>query len=342
MSVMTSVGITTTDPHTNSVTRLRKRQTRHRLHVLAHQTSSDVWGKIMDPDNRGADTDSPSKTRALKPPLSSASVDVSGRVFVVTGGTQGLGLECARHLKRLGAAGLVLVSRSEGRGKTACEELNDDSCRCTFIPADLSRPDEASSVIPRAIEVMRDIAPITGVVNAAAITERGNLFTTTADAFDLQMAINVRAPFLITQAAARHMVEEAVRGSIVNICSVASLGGAPFVMAYSASKAALVNLTKNNAAELAPKGVRVNGVNMGWCLTENEDKLQRQHSGDDWAERADDTVPLGRILRPADVAASVGFLLSDASTMMTGAVLELHPEFAPGMLSLLDEDGAAR
>ena len=58
-------------------------------------------------------------------------------------------------------------------------------------------------------------------------------------------------------------------GSIVNICSVASKGGAPFILGYSCAKSALVTLTKNNAAELAPKGIRVNGVDMGWCLTEN-------------------------------------------------------------------------
>ena len=131
-----------------------------------------------------------------------------------------------------------------------------------------------------------------------------------------------------------------VRGSVVNICSVASYGGAPFVMAYSASKAALVALTKNNAAELAPKHIRVNGINMGWCYTTNEDKLQTVQAGGDetWISRADESVPLGRILRPRDVAVAVGYLLSDASSMMTGAILDLHPEFAHGMLSLLDTD----
>ena len=71
-----------------------------------------------------------------------------------------------------------------------------------------------------------------------------------------------------------------MRGSIVNICSVAAKGGAPFIMEYSWAKAALVSFTKYNAAELAPKGIRVKWLNMGWCLTENEHKLQSQQSGD--------------------------------------------------------------
>mmetsp|Transcript_12146 Transcript_12146/g.24407 ORF Transcript_12146/g.24407 Transcript_12146/m.24407 type:complete len:123 (-) Transcript_12146:316-684(-) len=111
-----------------------------------------------------------------------------------------------------------------------------------------------------------------GVVNAAATTARGNLATTTAASFNEQYDTNVRAPFLITKHASQHMMEmnlERGLGSIVNICSVASKGGAPFILGYSCAKSALVTLTKNNAAELAPKGIRVNGVDMGWCLTEN-------------------------------------------------------------------------
>mmetsp|Transcript_10336 Transcript_10336/g.30460 ORF Transcript_10336/g.30460 Transcript_10336/m.30460 type:complete len:282 (-) Transcript_10336:58-903(-) len=272
------------------------------------------------------------------PPPSSPQISVSGRVFVITGGTQGLGLAIARLLKGRGASGMVLVARSENRGELACAELSDESCGVGYISADLGKAEDASSVIPRAVELMKDIGPITGVVNAAATTDRGNLFTESAKGFDRQFAVNVRAPFLITQAAAKHMVEQNVSGGIVNICSVASYGGAPFVMAYSASKAALVNLTKNNAAELAPKGIRVNGINMGWCLTENENMLQKKQSDENWVDRADESVPLGRILRPEDVASSVGYLLSNASAMVTGSILELHPEFSHGMLSLLDND----
>ena len=81
------------------------------------------------------------------------------------------------------------------------------------------------------------------------------------------MAINVRAPLLLTQALAKHMMECKIRGgSIVNISSVAAHGGAPFILAYSASKAALNCVTTNDAAELAPHGIRVNAINMGWTV----------------------------------------------------------------------------
>jgi NAD(P)-dependent dehydrogenase (short-subunit alcohol dehydrogenase family) len=277
----------------------------------------------------------------LNPPLSTASFSVSGRAFLITGGTQGLGVEIARILKEQGAAGLALVSRNAEKGIEVCQELSDDTCRCVHVKADLSKAEEASSVIPRAVELLKDVAPITGVVNAAATTGRGNIFTETADGFDFQMAVNVRAPFLITKAAASHMFEHKVAGSIVNIGSCAAHGGAPFIMAYSASKSALVTMTQTNAVELAPKNIRVNAINMGWCYTDNEDKLQSARNKD-WIKDADAGVPLGRILRPRDVACTAAFLLSNASAMVTGSVIQQHAEYAHGMISLIDDEEKGR
>lgn len=282
------------------------------------------------------------KSTLPEPPLSTPSLDVTGRIFLITGGTQGLGLEIASQLQRKGAAAIVLVSRSAaspGKVQSAMERLNGGGsssekgstsqaeCIVKFVRADLSNSADASSVVPRAIELLGESTlpqpiVISGVVNAAATTSRGNLLTTTADMFDEQIATNVRGPFLVTQQAAQHMIEQRARGSIVNICSVAAHGGAPFILGYSCAKSALVTLTKNNAAELAPHGIRVNGVNMGWCLTDNEHKLQSEvHKTEDWWKKADESVPLGRILRPADIAASVLFLLSGASVMMSGTIL---------------------
>jgi len=267
----------------------------------------------------------------LTPPLSPPGYNVSGRVFLVTGGTQGLGLGIARQLKLCGAKGLVLVSRNQTKGNEVCQELSDNNCICCFVAADLEDPQKAREVVSKAAALMKEVGPISGLVNAAAITERGNLATESAEGFDKQMAINVRAPFLLTQAVSQRMIEHQIRGSIVNISSVASHGGAPFIMAYSVSKAALNALTKNNAAELAPHGIRVNAINMGWSVTENESKVQTANMGIDWISKADAGVPLGRILRPDDIAATVGFLLSDSSALMTGSILNLHPEFPEGM-----------
>lgn len=274
-------------------------------------------------------------------------------VFAYTTNTfLGLGLEIASQLKNNGAAAIVLVSRSPDKVPSALDRLSNGGdgtsekgtaktttssqageCIIKFVRADLSDAADASSVVPRAVELLsrepslpRPVV-VSGVVNAAAMTSRGNLLSTTADAFDEQFATNVRGPFLVTQGFARHAMERGDRlsrgvGSVVNVCSVAAKGGAPFILGYSCAKSALVTLTRNNAAELAPHGIRVNGINMGWCLTENEHRLQRDvHGGEEWWRGADAGVPLGRILRPADVAATALFLLSGASVMMTGSIL---------------------
>lgn len=280
----------------------------------------------------------------LSPPIAANSLSVVGRVFTITGGTQGLGLSIARYLANQGAAGLVLVSRSREKGEKACQEIQSShpDCVVKFVGADLSKAEDAMKVASEASKAMSDVGPISGLVNAAATTERGNLLNTTPESFDWQMAVNVRSPFLVTQGIAKQMIEQKVQGgSVVNIISNCANGGAPFIMAYSASKAALQAMTKNNAAELAPKGIRVNGVNMGWCATENENKLQTSVSGSDWLAQADKGVPLGRILRPEDTAATVGFLLSNASSMMTGSILALHPEYPEGLISTVanEEEG---
>ena len=298
----------------------------------------------------------------LSVPLSTPSLDVTGRIFLITGGTQGLGLEIASQLKRNGAAAIVLVSRSPDRMESALKQLNgvstgnvkeENECIIKFVKADLSDASSASSIVPRAIDLLEEGEEslslpqpimISGIVNAAATTARGNLLSTTADMFDEQFHTNVRGPFLVTQAAVNHMVERKVPhgvGSIVNICSVAAHGGAPFILGYSCSKAALVTLTKNNAAELGPKGIRVNAINMGWTLTENEAKLQSAvHKNEEWWKKADKSVPLGRILRPADVASTVMFLLSGSVKTLT--IIDLHPEYPNGMLSLNTEDNPDR
>jgi len=138
------------------------------------------------------------------------------------------------------------------------------------------------------------------------------------------------------------MIEQKSRGSIVNVSSLAAKGGAPFIMAYSASKAALNTITQNNATELAPHGIRVNAINMGWTYTENENELMVAKGGPNWLAEADAQMPLKRLMRPVDVACTTCFLLSPAAQMMTGNVLDLHPDTALGMLSTKTTDGLDR
>lgn len=272
---------------------------------------------------------------------------------MITGGTQGLGLAIAELLLEQGAAGLVIIGRDETKAQTALQKLKtiSSSSVVEFLAADVGDAQEVLTVVERATNKLieqqkgNSLAIVfTGLVNAAATTTRGNLHTESIEGFDRHFAVNTRAPFVLTQKFAMALEtynnsNSPLRGSVVNITSCASYGGAPFVMAYSASKAALVCLTKNNAHELVRSGIRVNAVNMGWCYTDNEDALQTEQTDSQWIERADASVPLGRILRPRDVAVTALFLLSEGSSpMINGTVVELHPEYARDMISLATVD----
>merc|ERR1711904_752187 len=262
------------------------------------------------------------------PPLSTPTFDVSGCNFIVTGGTQGLGLEIAHQLRKVGASKIALLSRTRSKGEAAAAELSGGACTAYFVEADMADPDSVQAAAAEAIKVLG--GRVDGLVNAAGTTERGNMMDTTVEMFDKQFDINTRAPFLLSQAVSKHMIETKSRGAIVNISSIAAKGGAPFICAYSASKAALNVLTANNAAELAPYGIRVNAINMGWTLTDNENELMVNKGGPNWLEQAEPNLPLKRIMRPVDVACTACFLLSPAAQMMTGNCLDLHPDTALG------------
>lgn len=274
------------------------------------------------------------------PPLSIPTFDLGGGNYIVTGGTQGLGLEIARQLRKVGASKIVLMSRTRAKGEVAVAELSGSNCTAYFVAADMADPASVQAAAAEAIKVLD--GRVDGLVNAAGTTERGNMMDTTVEMFDKQFNINTRAPFLLSQAISQSMIERKCRGSIVNISSIAAKGGAPFIMAYSASKGALNVLTQNNATELTEHGIRVNSINMGWTYTENENALMVAKGGADWLVEADAQHPMKRLMRPVDVACTVCFLLSPASQMMTGNVLDLHPDTALGMLSTKAVDGLSR
>ena len=142
--------------------------------------------------------------------------------------------------------------------------------------------------------------------------------------FDRLVAVNVRAPLLLSQAAATIMRREGVDGSIVNVGSVTGYGGDVFLLPYAVSKGALHALTRNTAFALMRDRIRVNLLNLGWMDTPAEDVIQRRYhgAGDGWLERAAERQPFGRLIDPVEVGRMICFLLSEESGLMTGAVLD--------------------
>merc|ERR1712147_611055 len=245
--------------------------------------------------------------------LSTPTFRVDGRSFIVTGSTSGLGREIARSLARQGARGVLIHGTSAQRGAEVVESIVQEcpDCQVHFHAADLHDPKQCASLVPAAEHIF---GTIDGLVNSAATCfPRGTLEDTSLELWDGMFHLNTRAVFLVTQAVAQHMREHKVQGSIVNIASIAAQGGAPWNTAYSASKAAVVSMTKTNAFELRPNGIRVNAINMGWCLTDKEMQGQNSWKGEDWLVKAEKEHPMGRLMRPVDVAGTVGHLLSDAT-----------------------------
>ena len=165
----------------------------------------------------------------------------------------------------------------------------------------------ATSSIPQACrEVVRTVIDRHGgidiLVNNAASTARGSLEDATLEFWDTMMAVNLRAPFLCLQEAVRSMKTRG-GGSIVNIGSINAYVGLANLGPYSVSKGGLMTLTKNAAGALNRYRIRVNQLNVGWTLTEGEDRVQRADGkGAHWLDEAVSTRPFGRLLLPADVA----------------------------------------
>jgi NAD(P)-dependent dehydrogenase (short-subunit alcohol dehydrogenase family) len=242
------------------------------------------------------------------------------RVFIVTGSTQGLGEAIAHRLADLGAAGLVITGRSEEKGKAVVGALAEKGARALFVKADLEHVDDCRSIVREAEQAF---GRIDGLVNSAATTERGTLEATSVELWDRTMALNLRAPFLLTQEAVRVMKRGGRGGSIVNILSMSANGGQPFLCAYSTSKGALGTFTKNVAHALRRDRIRVNGLNIGWMETPGEHAIQQKDGNpQNWLELAAPKQPFGRILSPEDVAGLCAWLLSDDGEMMTGSLID--------------------
>lgn len=244
------------------------------------------------------------------------------RGVIITGAASGIGRAIAQEAAVAGANALFLTDiDSKGLRQTA--GLVQSETNVETLTADLADPEAAAMIYGKAMAAFPNID---GLVNAAGVTDRARIVDGSAEIWDRLFAINARAPFLLMQAAIKEMLERRVSGAIVNIQSVNAHCGAPDLAIYSASKGALQTLTKNAANAHLKDQIRVNGINLGWTLTEAEHQMQSKvlGSGEDWAERAAQELPLGRLVMPGDAARLAVFLLSDVSAPMTGACIDLE------------------
>ena len=242
------------------------------------------------------------------------------RAVLISGGTQGLGAAVARAAVGEGAAVMVSGRRSEPGEKLAAE-LRNAGGDAHFVRADVA--DVASAQASVAATVER-FGRIDSLVSAAGLTSRGTLLDTSPELFDQHVAVNLRGPFFLMQAAVADMVRRGAPGTIVNIITMSAHGGQPYLAPYVAAKAGLIGLTRNAAHAHRFDRIRINGLDIGWTDTDSEDETQRRFHGatDGWKERAAAGLPMGKLGQADEIADFVVFLLSDRSGVVTGSVID--------------------
>jgi NAD(P)-dependent dehydrogenase (short-subunit alcohol dehydrogenase family) len=279
-------------------------------------------GETLKPEEKT----SMAKTTAAQPGVSAQShyrgpANLNGKVAIVTGGTQGLGEAIARLFGERGASGLVICGRNAKGGERVASEISATGCPTVFVQADLAKVADCRKIVAKAEE---RFGRVDALVNAAGLSDRGDIFDTTEERFNEIFNVNIRAPFFLIQGSVRIMRRQKIAGSIVNIQSMSGNGGQPFIAAYCASKGALATLTRNVAHSLLKFRIRVNGLNIGWMSTPGEDRIMKTYhdAEDGWLKAAVKTRPFGRLLDPKEVARACAFLCSDESGMMTGANID--------------------
>jgi sorbose reductase len=245
--------------------------------------------------------------------------DLHGRTALVTGASTGIGKKVAEAYLQAGAQVAIAARHSEVLEKVA-EELSSAGGTVVPIRCDVTQPDQVSRMVDQVIAELGgiDIA----VCNAGIINLKGLLDMSPEEFQDIQNT-NVTGVFLTAQAAARAMVSQGRGGVIINTASMSGhIINVPQPAGhYCTSKAAVIQLTKALAVELAPHNIRVNSVSPGYILTELVEPMAEYHRL--WEPK----VPLGRIGRPEELTGLYLYLASEASSYMTGSDVVIDGDY---------------
>ena len=247
-------------------------------------------------------------------------MQLNGKVALVTGSTTGIGEAIARRLARAGASVLV-HGQQRDEAQSVVEAIRADGGNANYFLADLAQPGECEALIAA---VVSRFGALNILVNNAAVMTRSDLETTDAETFDRTIAVNLRAPLLLTRAALPHLRQAG--GAVLNIGSVNGYCGEYNQLAYAISKGGLMTLSRNLADAHGPENVRVNHFNVGWVLTKSEYELKRREGlPEDWPERLPpNAAPSGRLLSPEEIAEFALLFVSDEGALVNGAVVDLE------------------
>jgi len=238
-------------------------------------------------------------------------MSLQGKTVLITGAGKGIGRATVVDLIERGAE-VIALSRSAADLAEIESEFN-----CKTIAVDLADAEATRTAVRAAL-------PFDYLVNCAGVAALHSVLDTTVEVFDHVMAVNARAPLIVSQEYARDRIARGLKGAIVNVSSVASFIGFADHAAYCASKGALDGLTRVMANELGRKGIRVNGVHPVITLTPMAVKAWSDPAKSDPMLKR---VPLGRFVEPSEVASVIAYLLSDDAAMVNGVDLPVDGGF---------------
>jgi NAD(P)-dependent dehydrogenase (short-subunit alcohol dehydrogenase family) len=243
------------------------------------------------------------------------------KIVIITGATSGIGRATALRFAEDAGTKVLALGRNQGELKSLRDEAaaKKEGAAMETYAADLSENGQIEEFFGY---VEKKFGQVDVLVNAAGIIKNGSIENTSLRDWDETMNINVRSVFAMMNNCAPLL--EKTRGNVVNVSSVTGLRAFPGVLAYCVSKAAIDQLTRCAALELAPKGIRVNAVNPGVVVT----NIHKRAGMEDekykaFLEHSKQTHPLGRVGAPEEVAELIYFLASDKAAWITGATYEI-------------------
>lgn len=249
---------------------------------------------------------------------------LKGHVGLVTGASSGLGVECARALAIAGADVAVAARRGERLEKFAAELAETYGVRTVGVATDIT----LEADLDRLMETVRtELGDVDILVNNAGISPTGRAETLPRATWDAALATNLTAPMMLAQRVARRLIERKRPGRIINMVSIYALVASSIyrLSAYTATKAALANLTRQLAVEWAQYGILVNAIAPGWIPTEaTEGGISKPQN----RERMERATPMGRLGRAEELQGAVIYLASAASSYVTGTIISVDGGYA--------------